>query len=78
VGILHQVSHHPAGYCIIDKEWGLIVASSSMLGAASVDATNVAMPIAVWNGADSVLQIPLRDESKDHIAIFLILSHLSI
>lgn len=54
------------------------MASSSMLGAASVDATNVAMPIAVWNGADSVLQIPLRDESKDHIAIFLILSHLSI
>lgn len=54
------------------------MASSSMLGAASVDTTNVAMPIAVWNGTDSVLQIPFRDESKDHIAIFLILSHLSI
>jgi hypothetical protein len=49
------------------------VASSSMLGAASVDATNVAMSIAVWNGADSVLQIPFRDESKNHIAIFLTL-----
>ena len=53
------------------------MASSSMLGAASVDTTNVAMPIAVWNGADCSSD-PLRDESKDHIAIFLILSHPSI
>ena len=54
------------------------MASSSMLGVVGVDTTNVAIPIAVWNGADSVLQISHRDESKDHIAIFLILSHLFI
>lgn len=40
-----------------------------MLWAASVDATNVATPVAVWNGAHSILQILFRGESKDHIAI---------